>query len=70
MTDKVQIDQSPGAIKVVPAASPESPDVNMQILNELRSIRAAIVALVCSDGRFIPADFAPDNFDLPREQEN
>lgn len=70
MTDKVQIDQSPGAIKVVPAASPESPDVNMQILNELRSIRAAIVAIACSDGRFAPSDFVPDNFDLPREQEN
>lgn len=67
MTDKVQID---GTVKTVPAASPEAPDVNMQILNELRSIRRAIVALVCADGRFAPNDFAPDNFSIPEEQEN
>jgi len=70
VTDKVQIDQTPGPLKQVPAAVPDAPDVDMQILNELRAIRAAIVALACSDGRFSPADFAPDNFDLPREQEN
>lgn len=70
MTDKVQIDQSQGPLKQVPAASPEAPDVNMQILNELRSIRRAIVALVCADGRFAPNDFAPDSFSISEEQEN
>lgn len=70
MTDKVQIDQSPGPLKQVPAAVPDAPDVNMQILNELRAIRAAIVALVCADNRFKPSDFAPDNFSIPEEQEN
>lgn len=70
MTDKVQIDQTPGPLKQIPAAVPDAPDVDMQILNELRSIRAAIVALVCSDGRFKPTDFAPDNFSIQEEQEN
>ncbi len=67
MTDKVQID---GIAKTSPAAVPDAPDVDMQILNELRSIRRAMVALVCADGRFAPNDFAPDNFSIPEEQEN
>jgi hypothetical protein len=70
MTDKIQIDQAPGPLRQTPAASPETPDVEMQILNELRSIRAAIVALACADGRFRPTDFAPDSFSIPEEQEN
>ena len=69
-TDKVQIDQSLGPEKVVPAAVPDTLDVDMQILNELRAIRRAIVALVCADGRFVPADFVPDNFSISEEQEN
>lgn len=70
MTDKVQIDQSPGAIKVVPAALPDAPDVAMMILLELRAIRAAIVTIACESGRARPADFSPDNFVIPEEQEN
>ena len=40
------------------------------ILLELRSMRAALVSLACDGNKRSTKDFEPDNFVLPKEQEN
>ena|SRR5438128_2694575 len=51
----------------------DTTDVNetlQAVLAELRSIRAALVALACEGGKNRPEDFEPDQFSRPTEQEN
>ena len=42
----------------------------LAVLSELRSIRAALVALACDGGKNRPEDFEPDQFSHPMDQEN